>query len=309
MRSAICLVTDERGYDLTRHSVIVATLTQETIKDIVVYCVGFTPSDAENITHIGLKRGFNVEFKRLSLGNLGESGNTQTHVTRTANLKILALNDLRSHYNRAIYIDGDVLLMKDIRLDKMEFESKPIAAAYDIAETGGITNPDFLERCVDLGKSPHYFNSGVIAVDYARWSTEFVSRFEALAKIHGHGCDYNAQCVTQDQCVMNMVFENNWSRLPLTLNFQACGMFSEHWKSASVRHYVGPKKFLPNRPERSDALEIDLVNRARREMGLKRIGIPGGEFAMRLNMVRNRRYTRRVCEAIALVERMRSDPL
>ncbi|RTL91135.1 hypothetical protein EJV44_20390 [Ancylobacter aquaticus] len=308
MRTAICFLTDAKGFHLTEHAAAVAALTQQTVTDIIVFCRDFVPEEQESLTRLGAPLGKNIHYKCLSSDSVKASAaRAGTNATGTANMKLFALNELAADYQRALYIDGDVLLMENIDLDKIDFQSRPIAAVYDIVGFEGIRRPAFYQRCAEKGRSPHYFNSGFIAVDYRNWNHTFLSRFDEAFERHKISFDYHDNCPLQDQCVLNIIFENNWTRLPLTFNCQAAAMFTERWKNAAVRHYAGQQKFLPRRRHRSDTLEVALLNKARQALGRPGLGSPGHDWLMRLNGLRHWRYTRRVNRAITAFEKMQAE--
>ncbi len=74
------------------------------------------------------------------------------------------------------------------------------------------------------------------------------------------GCDYKIRCTSIDQCALNVTFARDWMQLPAGYNMQAGAKFTRGWKTASVRHYCGPRKFVPLAPFRSDSRDIAYLN-------------------------------------------------
>ncbi|MDE1901940.1 MAG: hypothetical protein KGI37_09895 [Alphaproteobacteria bacterium] len=323
MKTALLFLTDERGYSLTEQAVAAAIVTQKTTRHIVVSCVGFMPPDNSRLAVAAEKQGFNLEFRAISKFDEGKlpyrAEGAHAHVTSAALLKMAAMDSIAGEFDRAVYLDGDILLMEDVNIEKIDFEDYPVAAVYDIATVGGmstevdaggnISKSDFYDNCVKNGRSPHYFNSGVIAADFSKWQDNFIVNFNSFVGAHSTNCDYINKCGCMDQCAWNRVFERSWKRLPLMMNFQACAMFSERWQYAAIRHYVGRAKFMPFKGWRNDARDTRLINQARQLLGLPPVGAGWSHFVRALNVWRNRRQNILTCEAISRVEKMYAEKM
>lgn len=112
--------------------------------------------------------------------------------------------------NRAIYLDVDMIVLKDIEcLWDMDIDNHVIAAVIDIHEKvsmplGGIKNYK------ELGIHPDtkYFNSGLLLVDLHKWREMNVTNL-ILETIES-----NKNFVAYpDQYGLNVVFANNWYEL------------------------------------------------------------------------------------------------
>ena len=313
-KSALVFLTDQRGFELTEHAAAAALITQGSIRHIIVFCVDFLPLEQTRLQEQAKNRDFAFEYRPIDgvcSARVGYvASDAHSHVTSAALLKMAALNALSTEFDRALYVDSDVLLMQDFELAKIDFGGAAIAAVYDIARSGGLSSdPDFFERCAAYGRSPHYFNSGVIAVDFARWNAHYVLQYNLALLEHAKRCDYKADCSSTDQCAWNRVFERAWKRLPLTLNLQACAMFSYHWTDAVVRHYVGPVKFIPFRAWRNDALDTVLLNQARRVIGLPPLGYWPARLVKSINAVRNYQFAKAADAAIFRIQQMYIEPM
>lgn len=312
MKNAIVLVTDHRGLMLTEHAAAAAVVTQKGTREVVIFCHGFDPVPNATLVQRSAAVGATVVYRALEARRTDpargyEATGAHAHVSSTALFKAHAIHELRGVYERVVYIDGDVLLMGDIGLEAIDFQSHPIAAVYDIALVGDLDEAEpFASRCATRNRSHHYFNSGVIAVDLSRWNQDDLTRYEEAAAAHTINCDYKARCTCRDQCAWNRAFENDWARLPLSLNFQACAMFTRSWRAATVRHYVGPQKFLPYKPWRNDDLDTVLLNRARHLLELPRLGHPLSKPIRLLNTLRQRWASAPVEDALRRLETLRT---
>lgn len=307
MRTAIAYVTDARGYELVRHSAVSVMLTQGARHDVHIFCNGFLPA-ADDTLHAAAERA-GVTLRCSPIDDIDPGAiRFGSHITRTSLLKLDAIDALCDSYDRILYLDGDVLVFRDLALGEIAMDGHPVAAVHDIAECGGITDPEFRANCARTGRSPDYFNVGVMVVDCRGWRAApgLHRRYHDLLRAHAEACDYKAACTTSEQCAFNILFERNWKRLPVTFNLQSCAMFSERWSSAAVRHYVGSRKFLPARPWRTDARDLGMLERVRIELGLPAVGRPGTAAAYALNRLRNRATVRTVTAALADIELMAS---
>jgi len=308
VRSAIVLVTDSKGLNLAEHAAAVAMLTQQTAS-YVIFCVGFEPPSINALTRGADALGKTVQYRNLSpvaeLSAPYQSKGAHSHVSSAALFKMEALWSIQDEFDRALYIDSDVLLMKDFMLDCLDFEGMPIAGVYDIAKVGEIgSDRDFHTRCLTSNCSPHYFNSGVIAANYERFSSKHVQSYRDALVRHYSICVYHEDCSCDDQCAWNIAFQEDWKRLPLSHNFQACALFNDGWSDATARHYVGPAKFLPVRPWRNDSRDTRLIAQARAILGLPTHGKRSLNIARRMNIIRNASLRRRAQRGLETVERM-----
>jgi lipopolysaccharide biosynthesis glycosyltransferase len=202
-------------------------------------------------------------------------------------------------------LDSDVLVFSNINLGKIAFHGFPIAAVYDIAEMGGFTDPKFNENVRRNGISAHYFNSGVMAFDSKLWKdVDLKYSYDSEVDKHFDHCDYKRFCTTADQCVFNKIFSDNWRRLPLSLNMQACAMFCERWADAPIRHYVGARKFFPVRSGRNDARDLAAINDARALLELEPVGLPSPEISYRINKARHAAWSKKVSAVMESLELM-----
>lgn len=308
MRSAILFVTDKNGLNLAEHSAAVALLTQHTTH-YLIFCVGFEPPSKNALISSGQNMGKVVEYRPLTAAqeivDSYRSKGAHSHVSSAALLKMNAVWSLHAECDRALYIDNDVLLMRDFALNRLDFEGAPIAAVYDIAKVGGIgRGADFHARCLATGLSPHYFNSGVIAANFSSFASAHVKLYQDALVRHSTNCTYEENCSCDDQCAWNIAFRSDWKRLPLSHNFQACALFNAGWADATARHYVGAQKFLPVKAWRNDRKDTALIAQARKLLGLSATKKQSLDITRRLNMIRNLRMRKSADEALAAVSRM-----
>jgi len=124
--------------------------------------------------------------------------------------RICAPYFLPQHITKAIYLDVDMLILKDINhLWNIDIGNYTIAAVLDRSEKvsspwGGIKNYKELGMNADT----KYFNSGLLIINLEKWRLENAT--EAVIE----AVNANSEYVTfADQYGLNIVFINNWFEL------------------------------------------------------------------------------------------------
>ena len=146
----------------------------------------------------------------------------------------LLLPGMLHDQERVIYIDSDVIIMRDLTEIWNCAQDKPVAAA-----------PDFLYKtiawdCPDpeaMGVAPDtpYFNSGVMVMNLALWREhQIVERCLLYLRKRPDWCRW------WDQSALNVVLAGNWE----TLNDQwnTCSRLIDEFSSAKNYHYYSTRK-------------------------------------------------------------------
>jgi|WetSurMetagenome_2_1015567.scaffolds.fasta_scaffold16415_2 lipopolysaccharide biosynthesis glycosyltransferase len=307
MKVAITLVFDNKAFELAKYSLISAMLYGESGYHYCIFTHDFDVPADDPIFAIAGELGVTLKCRRIQQRR-DVHGDRDARVTPASLLKIDAIDVLSKDYDRILYIDTDVLILDRLGLEGLAFDGHPIAAAYDMAEVIGMYDVAGMEP-KRLEEARHYFNSGVIFVDASEWSADFVERFYRNASAHSQSCGYRVNCTSVDQCAWNMTFDRNWKRLPLTFNFQAFGIFSDEWRLAKVRHYVGRQKFVPVRWHRNDDRDVALINRIRRMLGHAPFANPFGGIVRRLNTIRKAEFTRKATASMRRIDDLLAAPM
>jgi lipopolysaccharide biosynthesis glycosyltransferase len=308
MRNAVVYVIDKNGYELARHAATSFLLTQSNFQDVHVFCHNFMPDPADRLIKIAQEAGVQVHIEPIDDPNLNEI-KTNQYTPKTALLKFKSVNEIAHAYDRVLCVDHDILFFEEVFLEKVSLEDFPVGAVYDLAEISGLANRGFAQNCRQNNRSAHYFNSGLMLFDCSKWHRELEHRYLQLLEEHSLKCDYKTFCTTIDQCVFNRLFENNWKRLTLNFNMQACAIFTGKWAHASVRHYQGKKKFLPIQPWRNDSRDLRLIKRVRTALGYHDFFYPPFNILYGLNAIRKKANIERANKAITLAELMSSEPI
>ena len=144
----------------------------------------------------------------------------------------LFLGSTFSNYDKAIYIDPDTIILRDVA-PLLDYEIySPISA---VVEYTGMSFRTFNE------KDYPYFNNGVFIANLDYWRKENLEdQFVDWIKENGP-----TECPEQD--AMNFVFRNKWAPLPLTFNLLAFKLIedsklAENYPQPLVVHFVGNYK-------------------------------------------------------------------
>ncbi|WAJ27051.1 glycosyltransferase family 8 protein [Antarcticirhabdus aurantiaca] len=299
---ALSLVTDLNGSKLANFAIASFILSQSKPVDIHLYQDGYKRQPHERLAELATSRGFKIQTHELSSDQFNGYRSAK-HITKTQFLKFIAVKDLLGEYERVLYSDTDILFMRDLDLNSVDFGGCPLAACFDVAEVSGITNDQFAANCERNGLSKDYFNSGLMFFN-SRLIDEAALHinYQRLLAEHQKACSYKTPCNTNDQCVWNLLFSGRWKFLPIGWNVQSSMRFTKTWRQASVRHYTGPKKFLPLAAWRSDMIELKLVRKIAAELGesIYNPTSPLGSIYM-LNSLRWRGNISRIDKAVEVV--------
>ena len=303
MKVAFAYVTDERGLELAKHSIVSVALSQPNACDIHLFCYHFSPASlAQFATDL---TGLRAKVIAHTISDLEmEQHETWGHVTTPTLLKLSAVDKLFGSYDRVVYFDNDIVVFGDLKIDAIRFGASPIAAVadMDLSDTGAFRDSAWAHGGDKTNALIRYFNAGVLIFESKNWRNEFLSKYAAALDQHDIECLYKIDCTSIDQCAINSVFEDNWVKLPLSYNTQASAKFTSAWQTASVRHYCGTRKVIPVSSFRNDSRDIRYLNDIRQVLGRPKTHFPMlYELMFRLNALRNysgdlavRRYMRAV---------------
>lgn len=137
---------------------------------------------------------------------------------RTAFLRLLAIRDLPAACERAVWIDADTIVRRDLTdLACHELGNATIGAVQEYG-TRDLSTAEGTRACFErlgVDGSSRYFNSGVMTIDVARWRSDRVTE---------RVLDYtrsNAEHVRfADQDGLNVMLAGKWSALDLRWNVQ-----------------------------------------------------------------------------------------
>ncbi len=202
---------------------------------VAIHSLEANASDENNyriiILHTGMSLLGKMELKRLETDNVRISFQNISHITNKMSKDLkLRLRDYYSEtiyyrmfipsmfpeYEKAIYLDGDIVLQDDIaNLFNIDLKDNLLGAAIDYVVN---TTPEFVEYSDSALGIPakHYFNSGVLVMNLremrkARIEEKFITML----------LNYNLDTIAPDQDYLNVLckdrvtyFSDTWNKMP-----------------------------------------------------------------------------------------------
>ena len=202
---------------------------------VAIHSLEANASDENNyriiILHTGMSLLGKMELKRLETDNVRISFQNISHITNKMSKDLkLRLRDYYSEtiyyrmfipsmfpeYEKAIYLDGDIILQDDIaNLFNIDLKDNLLGAAIDYVVN---TTPEFVAYSdAALGlPAKHYFNSGVLVMNLremrkARIEEKFITML----------LNYNLDTIAPDQDYLNVLckdrvtyFSDTWNKMP-----------------------------------------------------------------------------------------------
>lgn len=135
----------------------------------------------------------------------------------------LLMPELLPEMRRAIYLDYDVLVKRDLApLLAIEFNDAPVAGVRDFHRP-------------NLNGRPH-FNSGVLVLDCERWRADELGRH-----VLQYAVEQGEQMTLQDQEALNMVVQR-WVELDPSWNVQRSLTWIEGWAPSELTDRLLPER-------------------------------------------------------------------
>ncbi len=194
LSTLLCSIRDNasprRFYDLIVLSNKISKVNREILKGMFAACN-------------------NISLRFIEAGNYlaGKKLHTAMHVTTMTYLR-LAMLDLLEEYDKAIYLDCDMVLNADIaELYDTDVENYYIAAAVDTVMSGWCNGSDkkqmdYNENKLKLKEKFHYFNAGTLLLNIKEFKKHYTT-----ADLFEIACSEEWKWFDQD--VLNMVCEGH----------------------------------------------------------------------------------------------------
>ncbi len=167
-------------------------------------------------------------------------------ISHTAYARLLLDEVLPTGVERCIYLDCDMVVVRDIaEAWTFDLQGLTLAAVEDGKEVDARAHQERLGLA-----APRYFNSGFAVIDVARWRARGVS-----ASAIAHAERVGDRLVLHDQDAMNCALEGDW--VPLPNEWNAHVPFTEWLRedSEAVFHYTSaPKPWSADYDRRFGAL-------------------------------------------------------
>lgn len=149
------------------------------------------------------------------------------HLTNTAYLRLFVHEILPDNIKKLLYIDCDIVCLKDISILYNEnINDFPLGAVTDVKSKD-------LIRLKEFSAIKKYFNSGVMLINFPIWkkciNTNVINKIVRKQ---------NNIILDADQEILNKLFINNWKELPSIFNFDSKHkIFKKIPKETVLLHY------------------------------------------------------------------------
>lgn len=137
---------------------------------------------------------------------------TSAHISKAAYLRLMIGDILPKTIDKAIYLDVDLVVCKDIReLWDIDINEYVLAAVSDYGILSSKKSLAEKTKAFGWKEANGYFNSGVLVINLVKWRDGGYGKrvIEASQK---HSFRHH------DQDALNMVVQGNWKRLTLSWN-------------------------------------------------------------------------------------------
>lgn len=253
---SIVLATDD-GFAMptaTAIASLAASAAPGRLLDIYVLDGGMAPAVArrlrkalEHTERSSERRNVRVR-SRILTAELSATEALPRHrrISRSTYLRLLVGDLLPKEVSRALYVDGDTLILRDLAaLFAFDLGEAPAGAAVS---AGSPKYGNGRRPWAQLGIDPEtpYVNAGVLLIDLERWRAENIGR-AVLVDVAEHQSLYR----WMDQDALNSVLANRWALLPpewnLQLGSKACRRNPPSPETIGICHFTGI--FKPWKPD------------------------------------------------------------
>ncbi len=196
------------------------------------------------------------------INHLPIGGKTNSHVTTETYSRLLAADVLPPSCERVVYLDCDLVVIKDVGALNDAADSEHTVSAVSavnlpyVSSLTSVNGPPVVFNYAELGipATNRYFNAGVLVINLKLWREQNIT-----ARVIEYLERYGDQVLYHDQGGLNAILSNQWHRLDQRWNHTGA-LYPENWKPPAysyaewsrvktdpfIAHYLGQDK--PWRP-------------------------------------------------------------
>jgi len=208
MKTAFVYSTDENYVKLTAVSVH-SLLRHNPGAAIVILASGVKPESASFLQKLVTDRGGSFELVDVAecLKDVAALG-AGSYVSFSAYSRLFIPRLLAGRFARAVYIDGDTLVVDSLdELCALDLSGKPFAIGYDSLYNS-------YKKLIGLPPEAPYFNSGVLVMDLAEWTER-----RCTERIFEYMKNVRHDLMFGDQDYFSLVLAEDAAILPPRYNF------------------------------------------------------------------------------------------
>ena len=196
---------------------LIENASKNYIYDIKILYTNITDRNKKRILKYG-KNNVNIEFVDLNyyIEEVKDKLFTRDYYTKTTYFRLFIPN-LYPQYDKAIYLDSDIVVLGDIsELYNIDIKDNLVAAAPDDVIQNSEIFSDYAERVVGVAKHENYFNAGILLMNL-----DEMRKFDFQAKFL-YLLEQVRFSVAQDQDYLNRLCKGRakiiskvWDRMPI----------------------------------------------------------------------------------------------
>ncbi|BCL38070.1 glycosyltransferase family 8 protein [Nostoc sp. MS1] len=202
---------------------------------------GITKQSKQRIQRVLNVEHINLHLKWLSASSFTSLSHIKTPdwVSVATYLRLLIPDILPDHFDKAIYLDSDLLVKGNLKdLWNQEMGQHALLACSDLVIPYVSCNLGIMNY-KELGLAPNspYFNAGVLVMNLPRWREEQISQ-----KIFRYFSEYPEYVRMGDQEGLNAILANNWGKLNPKWNVIAHILDYDNWIDSPFKQEIRPIK-------------------------------------------------------------------
>jgi lipopolysaccharide biosynthesis glycosyltransferase len=186
------------------HSLMKTESVPYEVPVFILHAETLSPDSIRNVAEFLKKYGYTANFNDAR-SYVPDDVPLSHHITKASYYRLFVASILPEEVTSAVYLDSDAVVLQSLREIFEVPLTSPIAAADHMAPYHAYRLWGSL-----VGS---YFQAGVILVDLIYWRLNQLDKtFKLILS------NERSRLVGWDQDVLNIVFENDWQRLPIWFN-------------------------------------------------------------------------------------------
>jgi len=212
-------------------------------EELVFHLCHRTLSDEHRADLERIRDEFSVELRWYDLDRsalFGDIARRMPENKRLSNIvyaRLMIDRLVDQEVERILYLDCDMMVREDVAyLFDLDLEGNAIAAVRDSIGAFITGRRDLMQNRDIFDPADYYFNAGMVLIDLAKWrEANILGRME---EAYASGI---MQRIYYDQDLLNLIFKNNWLKLPWRWNV-VDARHAHDGVDPAIVHYTGKRK-------------------------------------------------------------------
>ena len=212
------------------HSMLSNTKSADKIQLYIIES-GLSSGNKKRLARVARSGGARVNFLTIPHSLFGDL-KKKSYLTQETYYRIAIPKLLGDTVTKALYLDSDMIVRKDIRILWEKNIDNCYAAAVEKVNVSSRK-----KKQLGMPKRARYFNAGVMLLNLKKWRERNIAKkIVRFSKKHRKSIEY----CSQDP--MNAVIKGKWRRLSRKWNFITTYARRNKKAKPAIIHYTGPKK-------------------------------------------------------------------